>query len=170
MTSNQQNQQQIKKIESFLVCPYEQAQIASRWASKQSIDIQLWVADKSRKEYFNLKKQNTESDSTLLSIVASLISAFKAYNYYKKQHRKNKLFTPNDVILENLIEKNKFVEGKRVAKKEQFLTRKLPLLLKWLANGESYRSIALRLITIDGESISHEYIRQFIKHKRINNE
>jgi|GEM_PF-6367128 len=162
MSSNVEHNKQIRIIESYLPCTYQDAQASLRWQSKQSIELQLWINDKSKEKYFQLIKGNTINKG-LLSLVATLITAFQVQDIYKKEHRKNSNFHSNDLVLINLLEKNKFIKKPRIAKKQQYLKLKLPQIITWMNNGESLRSIASQLMTIDGQSISYEYLRKFLK-------
>ncbi len=161
MSSNTEQNKQIRVIESYLPCTYQDAQAALRWQSKQSIELQLWMNQKSRRIYFQLRTDHKVHPG-LLSIVATLIVAFKVQDITKREHRKNSDFLSDDLILMNILEKNKFIREPRVAKKQKHLKLKLPQIFTWLNNGESIRSIASKLITIDGESISYEYLRKFL--------
>jgi len=161
MSSNTEQNKQIRVIENYLPCTYKDAQASLRWQSKQSIELQLWINEKSREKYFQLVKRDS-ANKGLLSLVAILITAFKVQDIFKKEHRKNSNFQSDDLVLLNLLEKNKFIKEPRVAKKKKYLKSKLPQILIWKNNGESLRSMSSKLLTPDGESISHERLRVFL--------
>lgn len=162
MSSNTLQNKQTRVIESYLPCTYQDAQAALRWQSKQSIELQLWIHWQSREKYFQLRRGD-DTERVLLSLVATLITAYKVQEISKKEHRKNSNFQSDDLVLLNLLEKNKFIKEPRVAKKKKYLKLKLPQILIWKNNGESLRSISSMLITTDGKSISYEYLRRFLK-------
>ena len=161
MSSNTEQNKQVSVIENYLPCTYQDAQASLRWQSKQSVELQLWINDKSREKYFQLVKRDS-ANKGLLSLVAILITAFKVQDVFKKEHRKNSNFQSDDLVLLNLLEKNKFIKEPRVAKKKKYLKSKLPQILIWKNNGESLRSMSSKLLTPDGESISHERLRVFL--------
>ena len=166
MSSNTEQNKQIRVIESYLPCTYQDGQASLRWQTKQSIELQLWINDQSRVKYFQLVKRDS-TNKGLLSLVATLITAFKVQEISKKEHRKNSNFQNDDLVLLNLLEKNKFIKKPRVAKKKKYLKSKLPQILVWLNNEESLRSISSKLITADGESISYEYLRIFLIEQKL---
>ena len=170
MSTIYNKKQTIKILESFLPCTYKEAQAANRWKSKQSIELQLWTNQQSVNRYLSLKKLYKDIDSNIISLAAALIVSFEANDAYKKMHRKNTNFQSDNIILLDLLEFNQFYRKKRVSKKRDTLARKYSQIIKWRELGISYQSIATKILTIDGDSISHEYIRKFIiEHKGVDN-
>jgi len=151
MSNIHDEQSKIKEVESFLSTTYEQAQAALRWRSKQSVN-----------KYLKLKKLYTDIDSNTLSLVGSLIVSYEIYNIFQKAHRKNTNFKSENIVLIDLMRLNEFSVVKRVSKKRDTLIRKYSQILRWRELGISYQSISSKILTINGDSISSEYIRKFV--------
>ena len=159
---SKQNKQQLS-IEGFLLCKYEDAQASSRWLSKQSLDLQI-LANKRAVSLFNSLKKGTSIDQPkeIISISCSLRVAHEIHDLYKKAHRKNANFTSDDIVILDALDLNSFLKPKRPAKKRDFLQSHIAQILNWRRLGISYGDIESRLITIDGETVSAEYIRKTI--------
>jgi len=152
----------IRDIESLLSCTYEQAQISNRWLSKQSVELQLWGNQQSVTKYLSFKKTHEEFNLNFLSLVSTLIISCEIHATFKKMHRKNINFVSDNLVLIDLLEINQFINKKPISIKKDTLNRKHSQILKWRKLGISFQKIATKILTIDGKSISHEYIRQFV--------
>lgn len=152
----------VRIVEQFLENTYEDAQASSRWISKQSISLQELANKRSLSFYLVIREKNTKVPKNLLSIAARLNIFLNIHDTYKKAHRKNANFQSDDIALLDTLEVNSFIVNKRVAKKREFLQKKLPQILKWRNLDISWQSIASKLLTIEGETISAEYIRKTI--------
>jgi hypothetical protein len=143
-----QEEQTIREIEEFLSSSYEESQAATRWLSKQSQDLQLLATKESSMFYLTIKKNNSDISKAMLHLVATLRTAHKISETYKKAHRKNAEFESTDIILLDALEGNLFLIKRRVSKKREFLQRKFLQIKKWRDIGASYQAIASRLITL----------------------
>ena len=150
------------QLTSLLPMDYNSATASSRWLSRQSIALQLFANKQSTLLYFDLKKKHPKAEAAMLSMVSNLTTSYNIHDIFNKNHRKNKQFQSDDVILVNLLEANKFHQKTKIPKKKLFLKRKYKQILVWKDAGKSYRDIASQLYTIDGETISHEYLRKVV--------
>ena len=150
-------------VEHLLPCSISKAQLASRWVSKQTDQLQIYLEQRSHEYYFKLKKRYPETKSALLAYAARLHLNYNAYDLHKKAQRKNPNIEPADLVMAGMIE-NSVVFGahRRQAKKHAYLKRKQAQLLKRKEMGYSYRTLASQLLTPEGESISYEYLRKFL--------
>jgi len=155
-----------QEIELFLMCTYYVAQASARWLTRQSETLQAYVEDQSKREYFRLKSSYPDTDISILSKAIRLKTTHAAHSLFKQSHRKNSNFTSHDVVLNNLLEMESFTIAKRVSLKEDTINRNMPRILKWREQGISFNQIATKILTIDGKSISAEYIRKTLNEKR----
>jgi len=156
-----QNRQE-KEIESLLLCSYTRANAAAIWILRQSLTLQYYVKQESSSLYFKLCKKHPNVTKEVLSIVASLKVAYSIQMTYKKAHRKNSNFTSDDILLVDIFESNSFLKKRRVSIKRETILNKLSLILQWRKLNISWINISTRVLTIDGESISPEYIRKTV--------
>lgn len=154
--------EQVKTIETLIFPSYEEAQMSNRWVSRQSISLQIRVNQEILEKYLKFKKRYQEIDKNLLSIAATLSVSYLVHEKYKKRNRKNKNYTSDDLLLMEEFELGYFIENKRAARKEEYLRRKLPLLITWRKLSISYKRISQRLLDEDNMSISDEKIRTFL--------
>lgn len=163
MSPHTQQNKQTLSIEGFLLCKYEDAQASSRWLSKQSVSLQLLANKRAISLYNSLKKsESVEQPKEIISISCSLRVAHEIHDIYKKAHRKNSNFNSDDIVILDALEINSFLKQKRAAKKRDFLQSHMAQILNWRKLGISYRDIESRLLTIDGDTVSAEYIRKTI--------
>ena len=154
---------ELRFVEHLLPSTISDAQLASRWVTKQTDQLQIHLEQRAHERYFELKRNYPNAKRALLGYVARLHVHYGAYDLYKKAQRKNPNIESVDLLMVDMIEASiVFGIQRRESKKYRYLKRKQAQLLKWREMGYSYRTIASRLLTPDGRSISYEYLRRFL--------
>lgn len=162
----QQQNDYEKSLESFLPTSVEEVLKAIRWLSKQPLLLQKLAKEKAQKLYFAYKEKYKDLDSYSIALLADLLTAYKLKRHYDRKRRKNPNFKKEHTVLITHLEASTFSNKKRVSPKRLYLQMHKQQLLQWRTLGASYADISSRILTINGETISAEYIRQFMLDKK----
>ena len=152
-----------RKIEKNIPGAIQDALMAKRWITKQSLGLQIHLKEKSLELFSKLLKKYPECTKAEVSIIAELKIALKAYNLHNSMKRKNSRYRSDDLVLMNLLEATVLFQQKpRVSKKLNYLKSHISKIVLQQNLGYSLRDIAQTLETPDGGSISYEYLRKFL--------
>lgn len=108
---------------------------------KNSIPEVLVYLMKTRECYFNLKKQHTDVETEVLSLIASISVALTAEKQMSRP----------------------IVKAIRRQVKKDFLLDRSSLIIEWISAGYSYRDISKHLVSHHRKEISPTYIHRVCK-------